>query len=259
MLSVDLFSLLLILLFASALAYKSTFLHGKKFGHFSLLQILNLVIFPGFFFVVFYSHMQSIIARPLADDIFIPDALLVLAVLLSFVFTYGGIAVHAVTKMLSETALRSDDSEVGKLNKYFHLRFSHNMFISGGVSVLSGLTLLELNHSPADGYDRLLPPVFKGMVIGLLFSIAMYWYTRSKDQYVGKWSDLKASFLMLWVGLIFLLYSVRQVDPRVSDYQLLIPAILGFSIVALLNVALVFRRLKNGKIRISFLWKRLIK
>lgn len=259
MISGDLLSLVLILFFAGILAYQSAFFHDKKLGHFSLLQVLYLIIFPGFMFVVIYSHMRSILVRPIVGKVFIPDSLLEMSTLLAFFISYGGTAVHAVTKMLSETALRKDISEVGRLNKYFHLQFSHNMMISGGIFTMIGLTLLELNHTPVEGYEGLFSPVIKGVIMGILLILAMYMYTRSKDQYVGRWSDLKATFFLLWVGLILLLYVVRQVDPKARDYQLLIPSFLGLSVVALLNVGLVVRKLKSGKLKVRFSWKRLIK
>lgn len=264
-LGADFLTLILVLAFASVVAYKVSFLKNKTIGHFSLLQIVYLVIIPGFLFPLAYSYLQSILARPLNEQIIISDGLLVNVVLLSMLFTYGGIAVHAATKMMSEV-LRKEKSEVAKraneLNKYFHLKFSHNLVYSGIIVVVFSLTLLELNHVSNYNYKSIVPAIVKGVVLGLSLLTGMFFYTRSTDDLVGRWSDLKVTFIVFWLGFMTLLYGVRKIDPDLDEYQLLIPALLSLSLIGLLNVVLVVRKLKRGgwKVRVRENWlKRILK
>ena len=209
----DIFSFILVLLFAITLLYRISFLRNRELWHMSLLQILFLIVVPGFLFVICYSYIQSIVQTPRISRPVFADSFLIDAILLSMLFGYGGIAIHAVTKMLAETALRYSGSEVAKLNKYFHLNFSHNLIYSSGLLVVVGMTLLELNHVPQKGYESWIAPIVRGFIVGMLWVLAMYEYTRSKDQYVGRWADLKAVFIILWLSFVLLLYGIWKINP----------------------------------------------
>lgn len=241
----DIVSLILICLVAAYALYRTPFFHNRKLFHLSLLQNLYLVVVPGVFFVIVYAYIKSILVRPLTNDVFLSDTVLEPMVYLSFLFSYGGIAIHAVSKMLSETALRHDWSDVAKLNKYFHLTFSHNLIYSGGTLAIVGLTLMEMNHTPNGNHTSLTTPLVEGLVLGSIFIVAMLTYTRSKDQYAGRWADLKAVFIFVWVGLILLLFAAWKNDATLRQYQLAIPVILGVILVAILNTGLIIRRIRR--------------
>ncbi|MGI5827709.1 MAG: hypothetical protein ACOX6V_01660 [Patescibacteria group bacterium] len=253
MLQTDFLTLILISLVAGVAIYKISFFSRKSIGYFSLLQIIYLVIIPGFVYTLAYSYLQSILKRPLNSSIILPDSLIINILLLSMLFSYGGIAVHAVTKMLSEVeSLRNKHSEAYKINRYFHLNFSHNLIYSGGVVSFICFTLLELNHVVPNNNNNFILAMMKGLILGGSIIMAMYWYTVSKDDYIGRWSDLKTVFLSIWVGFLTILYGVQKVDPSIRDYQLLLPALLSFSLIALLNMFLVFRRFKRGGFALYF-------
>jgi hypothetical protein len=252
----DFSTLLVVILFAMILAYRVTLFHRKTIGYFSLLQIIYLVVVPGFLFPLAYSYLQSILARPVSDQAVLPDGLMVNVILLATLFTYGGVAIHAVTKMLSEV-LRHEESEASRINKYFHLTFSHNLTFAGVLLTVLGFALLELNRVPVGDPQNLITALAKGLGLGVSLIMAMYLYTRSVDEYSGKWSDLNGVFFVLWLGLMLVLYGIRKVDPTLSDYQLLLPALLGLSMVAGLNIILVLRRLKNGGVKILVRWNRI--
>ena len=153
MLPTNFLSILIVVLLGGILAYNISFLKNKKILHLSLLQVIYLVIIPGTIFVILYSYVRSLIGSPRVEHPFLPDTLLVNSIFLSALFAYGGVSVHAVTKMLAEAGLRNSTSEVAQLNKFFHLSFSHNLVYSGSIFMATGLTLLELNHSPGPGYS----------------------------------------------------------------------------------------------------------
>jgi hypothetical protein len=192
------------------------------------------------------------IRLPKSETSFFPDGFLVNIVLLSLMFSYGGIAIHAITKMFSEY-LKDKDSELAQVNKFFHLNFSHNL-IYGGIIVTSlGITLLELNHIPTGGIANISWGIFRGLLLGISFATFIYYYTRaSSDRYRGKWSDLKFFFGVAWIGFSLLLYVIEKFEIGFTEYQLLLPMLLSFSFVVGLSLILVIRRLKNGGLRIDF-------
>lgn len=240
----DFSSLSFILIVSSVIIYRASFLHNRKIFRLSLLQILYLIILPGVFLIILSSYVQSITSRPLVNDPIFSDRVFTDVIYLTFFFTYGGIAIHAVTKMLSET-LRNDNSEAAQLNQYFHLNFSHNLIFSGMLMAFTNLALLELNHQPSLEPYSLVNLTIRGIVLGLGLILSMFHYTRSKDQYVGRWADLKATFITLWILIIMTLYFVRQIDPTLRQYDNILPIFLVLSLGAILNIALIVRKIRR--------------
>lgn len=251
MFQTDLVTLLLIIAALTISLYKISFLSKKNIGYFSILQFIYLVILPGIIYILLFGYTQSILDRPLNHNIFIPDKLIINLLLLSELFTYGGLAIHAVTKMLSDY-LRTDDSEVAKLNRYFHLTFSHNLVYGGACAIIVLLTLLEINHQSNGNEYNLFRAVITGVMFAACLITGMYWYTRSNDDYFGKWSDLKSVLLIGVVGLFLVFSAIRKVRPDLNEYQTLIPTLVSFSIISGLNLLFIFRRLKRGGFRIYF-------
>lgn len=251
----DLLTLAVLLAFAAALAYSISFLHNKSIGYFSLLQILYLVVIPGFLYVMIFSAMQEILVRPQNPEVFLPDAFLTNLTLLSVLFTYGGLAIHTVTKMLKRALVGEEQSVALAINKYFHLSFSHNLFMSGAVLMVVALTLLEMNHLPRPTSAGMLATVLKGLFLGVSFVGGLFFYTRRDDYviyegYTGRWADLKLVFVVAWMGGVLVIYAVRKLDPSLRQYSLLLPVLISFLIFALLNAVLVVRRLRRGGWRI---------
>jgi len=256
---VNLTTLALIVVAAGLMAYQLPFLHNWKVAYFSLLQILYLVVMPGFVTVMAFTEMQRILGRPLIESPMLPDRLLANAVILALMFTYGGLAIHAVTKMLStQEKLRFDTSEVGQMNKFFHLQFSHNLIYGGAAILMLSFSMLELNHLPAGNTYGFWSSVIKGVVLGTSLVIALFIHTRSKDEYAGKWGDFKGLFMMMWAGLVLLLYGVKKLRPDIMEYELLVPAMVSWAILSVLGVVLVVRRVKNGGYVVKWKWKRLV-
>lgn len=180
------------------------------------------------------------------------DGVLIDGILLSMLFGYGGIAIHAVTKMLAETFRNSEDirrsaAEAAQLNRYFHLNFSHNLIYSSALLIIVGFTLLELNHVPQKGYEGWVIPIVRGIIVGILYLLGMRAYTHSKDQYVGRWADLKAVFIILWICFVLLLYEVWKVNPGWKDYQFLIPVLSIICLTIGLNAGLIIRRVRRDR------------
>lgn len=246
-LSSNFLSFLIIFLACGVLVYRSRFLHSRKFFHLSLLQILYIVLLPGVIFILSFLYMKSIFVRPVSDMVWLPDKTLEIIILISLFFTYGGLVIHSITKMLSETELRYAGGEAAKLNKFFHLNFSHNLIYSGGIVVISGLTLAEMNHAPVLLYEKMLPPVVRGLITGALALWSMREYTRSQDQYSGRWADLKAVFIITWVGIIAIFYGFLEADGGIKEYQMFLPAVSALGMLAVFNIYLGVRFLRRRR------------
>ncbi len=246
-LETDFLTLLLVLLFAAASAYKISYFKNKNIGYFSLLQVIYLVIVPGFAFTFAFSYLQSILKRPLNNPIILNDSFLVNAILISILFTYGGMAIHAVTKMLHET-IGTGNIKAFKMNSFFHLTFSHNLIYSGAILTATFLTLLELNHVAPEGENSLIWASLKGITLGLSLLLCMFWYNPYHK--MSKWNDLKIFFLFFWFGIVTIFYSIKKVNPAIRNYDLLLPILLSYSLIGLLSTFLILRKLKRGGFRL---------
>ena len=239
-------SSVLILLVIAALAYRIPFLLKRKLFKLSLLQIMYFFIIPSLIFVLLNAHLTALAATPSTGLIAISDPVLINLTLLSVLFTFGGKAIHTVSKTLADTALRHDNTEVGQVNKFIHLNLSHNIMFAGGLLVILGLTTLEINHTPQDSYT-LISLLVRGAILGLFFVVSMHRYTKSKDKYSGRWSDLKPVFLVSLLGLLTITFLANKIDGSLKEYQLLIPALLGMGLINAIPIILVIRRLRTRR------------
>lgn len=254
-----LFTVLGVVMFVFASIYRIQSLHRKKIWNLSIQQLIHLVLIPGILFPMVFSYLQSISRIPRNETVFLSDTFLVDMVMLSILFAYGGIAIHAVTKMLSEY-LSSQETEAAEINKFFHLTFSHNLAFGGVILASLGMTLLELNHVSLANSTSVGWGIFRGLLLGFSFFLATYNYARYiGSDYRGKWGDLKVTFGAVWLGFAVLLYVIQRFDPRLTEYQLLLPMLLSFSVVTAMSLVLVIRRIKQGQWRIRVGKRRLQK
>lgn len=248
-------SVVSLFLFVGALIYQIKPLKRTKIWNLTLQQIIMLVVIPGMLFPMVFRYLQRITELPVRPSVFVPDSWLVNLVLMALLFTYGGIAIHAVTKVLSDLQ-GSMTNEMVKTNRYFHMTFSHNLAFMGIALASLGLALLEMNHIPLANTPKAWEGVVRGLLMGFSFWLATYNYTRYTGGDLGRWNDLKMSFAVIWVAFMVLLYGIDKVEPRITEYEMLLPMLLSFSLMVGLSLVLVVRRLKRGGWRVMVDWKR---
>lgn len=234
--------MLVVLGFAGGLLYKVDYVHKKKIGQFSLIQILYLIVIPGILFPMAFSYALTLMGRPMSNQTIFSDKLLLNIILLAILFTYGGMAIHAVTKQLSKVITPYDD-DIYRVNSYFHLTLSHNMSYSGAILAVFGFTMLELNHIPAGDPVGWMWAIARGLLLGVGLMLAVFNY---RPYTTSRWSDLKTFFLVIWLVMVVMIYATARVRPSIDEYQLLFPSLLSFSLIALLSLVIVVRRVRRG-------------
>lgn len=252
----DFLNILIVLGVAASIAYKVSFFHNKRLSYLSLVQVLYLIVFPGIILPSLFNYMLSIRERPLVENAFISDKVLMLVTLTSLFFGYGGIAIHSVTKMIYRSIEESGvklSQDFVKMTQFFHLTFSHNLLFSGMLFSAIGGVLLEINHVPVDEPVRMMSGVIKGSLLGVSLLMGLFSYNPADDGYGGRWSDLKYVFMTLWVGLVLLLYGIRKTKPVISEYELLLPVLVSVIMLFSLSVFLVYRASRTGGLRREWL------
>jgi hypothetical protein len=57
----------------------------------------------------------------------------------------------------------------------------------------------------------------------------------------------KKSFALTWIAFIMIGYSVLRVDASLKDYPFVFPSLLGFALINILNIGLIYRHFKLKK------------
>jgi len=244
--SIELITILVVIVLAAVLAYKSSFLHNKKIGYISLLQIFYLVLVPGILYTIIFSYILEIRQRPLNTHVFLNDNLLTSLLLLSVLYTYGGIAIHGICKTFSQYFDKNQKkSLLFKVNDHFHNQFSHSLIYTGAAASIALFCLIEINHvSPYPTGTKILMPVLNGLFIGLSLLISLNWYQKKR------WSELKLLFFSAWLLFIIVLYALKPYIKNVEAYPFTLMMLIAFSFFAGLSFFLYLRRIKN-KIRVE--------
>jgi hypothetical protein len=236
----------LIVVLASVLAYRSKFLHSKKIGYISLLQILYLIVVPGLLYTILFSYIFEVVQRPLNSNNFLSDRLIISVLMLSILYTYGGLAIHSISKTLSNYFTTTDKQTLFyKVNNYFHREFSHNLVYIGAIVSALGFALLEINHqSPYPEGVKLIIPLVNGFIIGLALISGLSWYKQ-------RWLELRLFFISFWAMFIILLIALKPYFKQVQNYPITFSMLIAGILIALLNVFLYIRKVKN-KIKVIF-------
>lgn len=242
--NIELIIIGLIVILASVLSYRSKFLHNKKIGYISLLQVLYLVVAPGILYTILFSYVFEIIQRPLNNNIFLSDRLLISILMLSILYTYGGIAIHSIGKTLSIYFNKQEKQTLTyKVNNYFHREFSHNLVYIGAMSSALCFALLEINHiSPYPSGVKIIIPIINGLIVGLALISGLNWYKQ-------RWLELRLFFISFWIMFIILILALKPYLTQVKNYPITLSMIFAGILIALLNVFLYIKKVKN-KIKI---------
>lgn len=201
--SYELITIGIVILFSFALFYKSSFLQSKKIGYISISQIFLLVLIPGILYTIIFYYILDVLERPQNGNVFLNDKILTSILLLSLLYTYGGIAIHFVCKTLrTYFNEKLHQTMLFKVNHFFHFKFSHNLTYIGAATSATCLSLLELNHtSPYPKDSKILITLLSGVFLGLAAIISLKIYTMRME--------LKAFFLSGWVLFVILIYAAK--------------------------------------------------
>ena len=234
----NLMPFLIIFLFSILFVYKNSYLEKIVIWYIPLKQLLCLFIFPAIFIFLIGFLFQNILQRDIVTNPIIPQLWLLVMLEFFILLTYGGIAIHTVTKTLADKYLRNLKTDLATLNAYFHLIFSHNLIYIGSIGIITCVASLDLHHIPTISSSPIWLNIIQGLAVGLIIAISMLHYTQSRDKYSGRFDDLKIVLIFLLICIIFLFSLAYLLSVDIRKYQIYIFAIstllfLGFSFFSL--------------------------
>ena len=243
------FSLGLLMLAVGAVsAYKVQEFHRRRLGYLSLLQVLYSVVIPLVLVPMFYVYVKSILNKPMSSTVLVKDDILLLWLLLSAMFTYGGILIHGVTKMMAARVNKFVNEDLYSMIRYFHLSFSHNLVYIGVIMLGTSVALLEMNHVFNQEWGVFWALV-RGFGMGLSLLLGMFFYQPYRDlkrkESFDKWMTLRLVFVISWVLMFVFWLGIRRVNPVLDTYQMVIPMLVSLALINFFSVLLVVKRLKG--------------
>lgn len=225
-------TLIIIAMISSVLAYRLSFLHQKKIGYISLIQIYYLVLLPGFVYTLIFSEIVDILKRPLNPNNLISDKTLIVLLMVSLLYTYGGLAIHSVTKTLSRYfSPFLKKTTVYQVNEYFHLSFSHNLIYGGAILSFVFFALLDLNHvSPYGPEQGMFIGIVRGVFAALATVVGLSFYENNS------WLELKFFYLSLWIGLVLVMFAAKPYYKDLDQYPVVLTLLVSLVVIAILNL-----------------------
>jgi hypothetical protein len=201
-------------------------------------------------YALVFSEVLDILKRPLNPDTFLSDPVLTILLLISLLYTYGGIAIHSLTKTLSRYFSEDQkNTEAYQINEAFHLGFSHNLIYSGALLSITFFALLELNHvSPYGPEKGITISILNGLFVGLatIFGLNFYSETRLKG-----WRTLKFFFASFWIAAVLVVYAAKPYFSQLRAYPMMLTLLASFAVLFALNFFLYLRRVQ-GHLRLVF-------
>lgn len=204
--------LLLISTFTLGLAtYFFNFSHALKKRFFrqkiDYLQFYILFIASPILLLTFFLLYYSVIARPAAHVLPLPDIIITLTAFLVACTAAMGIGAHTASKSVSLHLNQKDNPKAYEVNHFFHGSLSHYMAYHAGIILVLLLAMAEINHP-----EPTIIPIFTrnllfflGAMVGFSSSLGILNLTFWKD---NTW---KTNFFVLFgassiLGLIFIGY-----------------------------------------------------
>lgn len=189
----------------AVLTHRSSRLEHKVYKHVPLVEWLNLLVYPTFFFIGWLAVIANIFTRPKTEIFPLDDFLLMSIIFFSIIYGFIGTALHFTGKILWHYLKTQPKAMAFRVNEMFHGRLSHYLTYINTMAVLFLTPLLEINHPLIDP----LPHAYQAliMIIAVLCGAAFCRAIFYTNEWFGGYSR-PLSFL----GLMFLgvLVAIQQ-------------------------------------------------
>jgi hypothetical protein len=156
--------------FIGSFCYKKPFFERKIIKNIPLIHWINLMIIPIFFYLGLAVVVRNILVRDRVTIVDIDDFYLISVLLIFLIYTFVGMSLHFVGKVLSLYIKPDHDSLAYQVNSVFHKKFSHYLSFICSMITLFGIAIIEINYPAITSLNK-----FQGSALalsGALFGIA---------------------------------------------------------------------------------------
>jgi len=160
----------------SAYVYNKDRFKRKIFSGLMDYSQLMVVAFLTGVFIMFFSYIYISLSRnPNVYTTRISDEFFFMLMIASITVTAIGNGMHCASKNVSYYLKKHRELEAYRVNRFYHIPFSHNIVYFGGLAFVASIILFELNHPMADaitakGFAWL---VLLGIVWGIAWAVTV--------------------------------------------------------------------------------------
>lgn len=238
------------------LSYRVNRLEEKVLKNVPMVDWLQLLIFPVFFYIGWVLIVKNILAQR-SVSLFPLDDLDILAITIIFmVYSFVGNAMHFTSKILSRYLEGRKETMAYQINEMFHDKLSHYIVFLSSLFIVFLLFILEINHPVviplANSYLRLV--VLVGIVFGAAVFKGLLYYG---GEYFG--DRIKPLFLVTVILFGTLLGLLRWFGIQFSFYPVslfVVCVFLSIFMAFIMRQFLIFSKL-NSKKRLKILTRAL--
>lgn len=245
--------LLSLIAFVAIVSYRRPKLEQRVIKEIPLIDWLNIMVFPLAVYFSLASIVRNVLQRPRVEVLDYDVFVLLSIGLIFLIYTFVGLSVHFVGKVLSRYFKKNTRLKIYKINEIFHGKLSHYITFVSVWMMMFILALLEVNFPVTYPMSRFTVwlIIFSGVVGGLAATKAIF-YT---NEWFGGYN--KPLFFITLALLVVLVNIFKVYQLRVAYYPFNLFIIsMFFSIVAIFvfRQALKISKL-SGKRRLQKLTK----
>lgn len=132
--------------FIAVVSYRRPRLEQRVIKNIPLIDWFLIFVFPIFFYFGLVMIIKSVLLRERLNLLDFDDTQIIGIGTLFMIYSFVGISVHFVSKVLSRYIKRSKEPKVYQINELFHGKLSHYVTFACAYMVVFSLALLEINY-----------------------------------------------------------------------------------------------------------------
>lgn len=237
--------------FIGIIVYRRPKLAEKVFKEVPLIDWLNLLILPLFFYLGIVIVVEHILSRPKTELLDYDKLHLVPLGALFLIYGFVGYSIHFVSKVLSRYISPNKKDLVYRVNELFHGKLSHYMTYFCTLVVLFILAILEINY-PLDNklnssHEILI--IISGVVFGVSASKVIF----STNEWFGGHNKPLFVVVSLMTVITFVLFTSLKISFLYYPFAYFAAAVFtSIMVTFIFRQFLIFSKL-GSKRRLKFL------
>ena len=197
--------LLAVVAFVGVISYRRPRLEQRVFKKIPLIDWINILILPMAGYLAMVLILKNILSRNLVPILDFDQFYLLSIGVLFFIYSFVGLAIHFVGKVLSRYISPNKHSLIYQVNEVFHGKLSHYMgFIFVSLTIFT-LALLEINHPLPiliSGISRLIL-----ISAGILFGVSSAKSILIPHQWFGGYNKPLFALVFVQTMILFIIFN----------------------------------------------------
>ena len=240
-----------LVIFIAVVSYRSPKLERKVIKNIPVIDWFIIFVFPIAFYFGLTMIIKNIMIRPRVDILDFEDVQILSIGGLFLIYSFVGLSVHFVGKVLSRYIRRSNNSKIYLINEIFHGKLSHYVVYVCTYLLVFTLALLEINYPLVEGLNRSLITIvlLAGILAGVSATKGIF--------YTNAWfGGYNRSLFLVTLAILTVLISIYRADGLKLVYYpiniFLVAMLFAIIFTFLFRQLLIFSKLSKKR-RLQFI------